>query len=223
MALIRKATLVFSEILLLVAATAFLMLPEYVIDAVEILADLNYWLRLVIVVIIFVLIVLAVIAQLRGAERYRGAELTVQAGDSNTTVTAESLRQRLQRGILDLSDIETVECEVKGQGGKALINMGVMTSKDEINIPEKQREIDRVIKLIAVKQMGVQLAEPAVINIRLASDTGEEAAEPEKEVVSVAPVVSPPALVTPEPAPVIPVVDPVAVDPVDTDEDVTED
>ena len=47
------------------------MLPEYVMGAIGALGELNYWLRLVIVVIVNLLIVLAVFAQLRGAEQYR--------------------------------------------------------------------------------------------------------------------------------------------------------
>lgn len=167
----------FSEILLIIAVTAFLMLPEYVIGIIEILGGLNYWLRVVIALIINLLIVLAVFSQLRGAERYRGRELLVQMGDSNTTVTVESLRQRVQRAVQDLTDIEIVEAEVKGRRGHALISMEVTTSKDEVNIPEKQREIDRVIKQVAVKQMGIKLAEPAIINIRLACDAKDIAAE----------------------------------------------
>lgn len=173
MALLRKSTLVFAEMLLLIAVTSFLMLPEYVMQAIEYLSELSYSLRLVIVVIVDLLIILAVFAQLRGTERYRGRELMVQAGDSKTTVTVESLRQRVQRAVHELEDIETVESEVKGKRGMAHINLEVTTSKDEVNIPEKQREIDRVIKQVVVKQMGIKLGEPPVINIRLACDAKE--------------------------------------------------
>jgi hypothetical protein len=186
LALLRKSTLVFAEILLLIAVTAFLMLPEYVVGAISALGGLNYWLRLVIVVVVDLLIVLAVFAQLRGAERYRGRELVVEAGDCDTTVTAESTRQRLQRAIYGLQDIETVEGSIKGKRGKAVISLEITTSKDEINIPEKQREIDRVIKQVVVKQMGIKLAQPPVVNIRLASDA-KESEEPSSADVSASP------------------------------------
>ncbi len=177
MVFLRKFTLVIAEILLLLLITLLLASPETLVGISERLFAVDLTLRVVVVIVIDILIFLAIISQLRGGTRYSGPQLIVQAGDSNTTVTTESVRQGIIKAMLDIDAIENVKCDVKGKRGEALITMEVISSRDDINIPNKQKEIDRAIKRVVVKQMGVKLSKPAVISIRLASDAPSEPVE----------------------------------------------
>lgn len=190
---LRKMTLVIAEIILLLAVSTLLITPLFMARVANDVNGIDPTIRITIAVVIDVLLVAAVISQLRAAPRYSGAGLLVQSGDSSTSVTTESVRQNVMKAVAAIADIESVECKTTSKHGEAVLELDVATSKDDINIPKKQREIDRAIKQVVVKQMGVKLNKPPVVSIRLASDKPKPA--------PVAPAAPKPAAVAPKSAP----------------------
>jgi hypothetical protein len=167
---LRKATLIFAEIVLFLIVTVMLVAPDVMISSAETLLTLDLGLRIVIAVVIDLLLVAAILSQVWAGRRYKGDALLVQAGDSNTTVTTESMRHTIIKAIYTVGDIENVECLVASRDGKAVIQLEVTAANDDINVPAKQREIDQAIKRVVAKQLGVKMASPATVSIRLASD-----------------------------------------------------
>lgn len=170
MIFLRKLTLVLAEILLLVAVSVVLLAPELLSDiSAFLIENTDETMRIIAAIVIDLLLIGAIFSQIRGANRYKGEGLLVQAGDSDASIATESVRQGVMKAVGQIPDIHSVECKAIAKNGEAILQLEVVTSKDDINIPKKQREIDRAINQVVVKQMGVKMARPASVNIQLSN------------------------------------------------------
>ena len=172
MTFLKRVILILAEIVLFILITALLLSPQELLQSVITgISSIDWIYRFAAVLLIDTILLSAVVKQLRsGTNRYHGKELVVNAGESYTSVTQESVRQAIIKTVSKIDDIESVGCATQSKKGRAIVELEVITSKDEINIPAKQREIDRAIKQVVVKQMGLKLYKPASVMIRLASD-----------------------------------------------------
>ena len=90
--------------------------------------------------------------------------------------------------------------EVKALRGKADVDFDVVVSRDSNNLPEKQKEIDRALRQVLNKQLGLQMAGKPRVHIRM---DGMDEQKP-----APLPVELPAPAAAAEPAPVIAVVEP---------------
>lgn len=92
--------------------------------------------------------------------------LIVRSPGAITEVSVESVRERILKTLNNLPDITAAAADVLAVHGRADVLLRVSVKGDDVNVPEKQREIDRVLKQVVNKQLGLQFAGPAKIHIQ---------------------------------------------------------
>ncbi len=149
-------------------ATVLLLAPGSVADVIRTLEDVAFVVRLGAVLIIYVLLLVLVFLRLRGASRANDKMLMVRAAGADAAVTVESAQDLVLKTVQTIPSVAAVEAAVRSVGGKADIDLNVTTTDDKVNVPEKQREINRALEQVIKKQLGLQMAGRPRINIRLA-------------------------------------------------------
>jgi hypothetical protein len=191
--------------------TAVLIAPASAVSVLNALEEVSVVLRLALVVVIYALLLGLLILRLRAPRGHRGDDmLTVNVGGAVTAITVESARERVLKAVREVADVGAVNAGLVSARGRADIELDVTMKSDEVNIPAKQREISRAIEQVIKKQLGLRMAGPARINIRLSEPkplVPAASSLPSVVVAPPTPVVSPPApavppvvVVTPPPA-----------------------
>ena len=130
----------------------------------------------------------------------------------------DSARDRILRAVRDVPDVLSANATVKPVRGKADVELDVVVSHESISVPEKQREIDRALRQVINKQLGLQMAGKPRVHIRLDDEKVEalpapttpetpEPPEPPAAVV-VAPVAPIQEEVVAEPEPLVAALEP---------------
>lgn len=195
MSFIRKLIIVLVGVSLALLVTVLLLSPDAIMSLAFNIRDTSAFIRLPLAIIIDI-IVLALIVLLVRNERTPTAVggLTVKAQGAHADVSIESARERILRAVREVPDVLSAQVEVKALRGKADVDLDVLVSRHSINIPEKQKEIDRALRQVINKQLGLQMAGKPRVHIRLDDEPA----------AAVTPVVSP---VMPVLAPPVPVVE----------------
>ena len=154
-------------------------------------------------------VILGIIVVLVRSERQVRANdaLIVKAQGVHADVSIDSARERLLRAVRDVPDVISAQAEVKAVRGKADIDLSVVVSRESQSLPEKQKEIDRALRQVINKQLGLQMAGKPRVHIRM-----EDAALPAGVPTIAAPVPEPAPVIVPAvvDAPVVPVLVPEA-------------
>jgi hypothetical protein len=106
-------------------------------------------------------------------------------------VSVESACDRILRAVRAVPDVLSAEATVKALRGKADIDLTVAVANTTTNLPEKQHEIDRALRQVINKQLGLQMAGKPRVHIRM---DDEKAVEKEK---------APEKILSPEPPPAV--------------------
>lgn len=221
MRLLLRILLSLASLIIVAVLTVLLIAPESIIQVLEALPDVNIVLRIAVVVVFYVLILGVLYLRVRFRPRGHGEHmLTVNSGGAVTAITVESVRERVLKAVREVPDVGNVIATLKSARGRADIDLDVTMKSDEVNIPTKQREISRAIEQVIKKQLGLRMAGPARINIRLsepktAANGGTSPVTTSSPVVSAAPVSpsspvssSPPSTASQAPVVMPPVVPP---------------
>lgn len=199
MSFIRKVIIVLVGISLALLVTVLLLSPDSIMSLAFNIRDTSALIRLPLAIIIDVIVLVLIVVLVRNDRTPSTVGgLTVRAQGAHTDVSIESARDRILRAVRDVPDVKSVQGEVKAIRGKADVDLDVLVSRDSINIPEKQKEIDRALRQVINKQLGLQMAGKPRVHIRMDD-------EPAAVAVPVTPpVLAPPAPVVeaPEPEPV---------------------
>lgn len=190
---ITRLLLILAVITLLVGATVLLVSPQAVIALAEGLNSVDTAGRAIqlLLALLIDLLLLGLLYQLLRRTASRG--LMVRARGARTEVSIDSVRRQIMAQIAQLPDVLDVQTEVRAERGNARVALRVKATPD-ITVPDKQNEINRALRQVVEKQMGLRLAGPPVIHIEL--QTGKEPLEPPVE--APAPLVPRP---TPRPQP----------------------
>lgn len=117
----------------------------------------------------------------------------VRRADAITDVSVESARERVLSVISAVPDVVAVDARVQAVRGRAFIELDVAVDNRITDLPGKQREIDRALKQVIHKQLGLLMADRPRVHVELKSKDAPKPAAP-------APVVPPPAVESkPEP------------------------
>jgi hypothetical protein len=154
-------------LLLIALLTVLLLVPETVVEVLGRLREVQFPLRLALVLVIYLIALVIFSIRLRLTPRGKSDALTVRTSDSVASVTVESVRERVLKTVSEVPGVASVAAQVKSVGGRADIDLNVTTSDDKLNIPEKQREISRVLDQVIKKQLGLQMVGRPRINIQL--------------------------------------------------------
>src|SRR5262249_7529851 len=92
-----------------------------------------------------------------------------------TEVSIESARERILKAVSDVPDVVAAEASVKPVRGRADIELQVTVFGHDVKLPDKQRDINRALKQVIDKQLGLEMAGQPRIHIRI---HGEEKQKP---------------------------------------------
>lgn len=194
MSFIRKLIIVLVGVSLALLVTVLLLSPDAIMSLAFNIRDTSALIRLPLAIIIDVIVIALIVLLVRN-ERTPTAVggLTVKAQGAHADVSIESARERILRAVRDVPDVLSAQVEVKAIRGKADVDLDVLVSRHSINIPEKQKEIDRALRQVINKQLGLQMAGKPRVHIRM-DDEPSAAVAPQ-----VTPVLAPPAPVVEAP------------------------
>jgi hypothetical protein len=124
-------------------------------------------LRIVIAVLLDLVLLALAYLQIRPARKPESTGLTMRSSGAVAEVSVESARERILKAVSEVSDVVSVEARVVPIRGRADLDLDVEVLGEEVRLPDKQREINRALKQVINKQLGLQLAGRPRVHIRL--------------------------------------------------------
>jgi hypothetical protein len=205
---------------LLALVSVALLFPDVVANALLTLGTISPTARAIAVAVIDLAIVIALFLLIRAPRREEMDGLIVKTPGARADINITSARELILKAVRDVPNVVSADAKLTAPAGKADIDMAVEVVGDNVNIPNKQREIDRALRQVALKQLGLQLATQPRVHIQLVTEqelrAREEAARPQplpppppaRETWTPTPAVTPQPW-TPPPAPPVEPVTPV--------------
>jgi hypothetical protein len=182
-----------------------LLVPDAIAQFAFNLSATSALIRLPAAILIDALVLVIVVVLVRSERNSRPATgLIVKAQGAIADVSIESARERILRAVRAVPDVLSAETDIKAVRGKADVDLEVAVSRESVNLPEKQREIDRALRQVVSKQLGLQLAGKPRVHLRM-SDEAPAIPEPPPSLPSLVPepvkLETPAAVPEPTPAP----------------------
>jgi hypothetical protein len=172
MTFLRRFYLALLSILLAVGLTVMLVLPQTVTGWVGALSEQSSILRIIAAVVLDVLILAFLYVQVRPDPRASATGLMMQASGAITEVSVDSARARILKAVSDVPDVVSADADVKPLRGKADVELQVTVMGHDVQLPAKQKEINRALNQVIHKQLGLRMAGQPRVHIRF---HGEEA------------------------------------------------
>lgn len=177
MKITRGVFILLAGLLLVVLLTVLLVAPQTLISWASLISELPVTARVAGAILLDLLLLALVYLQIRPAPRVGSKDgLVMRASDTITEVSVASTRERIQNAVSEVPDVVSVDTKVTPVRGKADIDMQVVVVGSNKRLPEKQNEISRAIRQVVNKQLGLELAGPPRIQLRL--QTEEEVRRP---------------------------------------------
>ncbi len=196
MNLVRKIIVALVGLSLALLLTVLLLNPASIMQLALSLNDTSALIRLPITILIDALVLVIVVILVRSDRSDRPASgLIVKAQGAIADVSVDSARDRILRAVRAVPDVLSAETEIKAVRGKADVDLEVVVARESINLPEKQKEIDRALRQVVNKQLGLQLAGKPHVHIRMSDETSllTELPAPAPAVISEPDKLEPPA------------------------------
>lgn len=196
MRLLENAVVVIAGVLVLAIITVMLLAPDTVSRAFESISAINIAVRAIAMVVLNALVLVVIYLRIRR----RGVPvegLVVQAQGALANVEVESARAIVLDAVNGVPGVISTEAAIKAVRGRADIQMDVNIANTAVNIPQKQKEINRVLRQVINKQLGLRMHSRPRVNIRLEAPESSQ----RESVPAAAPVVNAaPAQPAPVPA-----------------------
>jgi hypothetical protein len=164
---LRRIYLLLVSLLLIIVVTALLLSPETIISWVGSISEISSVIRILLAVVFGLLLLALMYVQIR-PDRIRNMNgLMMRGSGAVTEVSVESARERILKAVSDVPDVISSEVDVKPINGKADIELQVVVYGHDVKLPVKQKEINRALKQVIDKQLGLRMAGQPRIHIRL--------------------------------------------------------
>ena len=170
MRVMDRVGVVIGGLLLIMLVTVVLLAPESIMLLLAGVADVNLLLRLALVVVVNILILAFMYTQLRGRHK-TSTGLAVKASGAYTDVNVESARALILNGVKSVKDVVSADVKVEAVNGLADVDLNVHVTGNNIHIPNKQKEIDRALRQVINKQLGLQMRGKPRVHISLQGET----------------------------------------------------
>jgi hypothetical protein len=164
---LRRIYLLLLGLLLVIMVTLLLLSPQAVGGWVGSISELSPVIRLAITIVIDLFLLLLMYLQVRPDPGSKLNGLVMRGSGAITEVSVESARDRILKAVNDVPDVVSVEAEVKPVRGRAEIAMQVAVLGHDVKLPAKQKEIDRALRQVIDKQLGLQMAGQPRIQLRI--------------------------------------------------------
>lgn len=188
MSIIRNLIVILVGISLAILITMILLDPSAIAALALNLSEASVLIRLPLAILLVLLIIAVIVVFVRSGRPAGSASgLIVKAQGAIADISIDSARDRMLRAVRAVPDVIAADADLKAVRGKADVDLNVVVSRESSSLPEKQREIDRALRQVVQKELGLQLAGKPRVHIRM--DTEPAAAQ---------------APVAPEPPPALP-------------------
>ncbi len=170
--LLRNILLILVAVSFAILVGVLLILPGTIVDIAESLTQVSLLIRLPIAILLVVLVIALPFLIIRAErERHRAEEsLQVRASGALADVSIESARTRIVKAVREVPNVVRAEAVVRALKGRADVDLDVVVSGDQTNIPRKQHEIDRALRQVINKQLGLQMAGKPKVHLRFENE-----------------------------------------------------
>jgi hypothetical protein len=173
---LKRLYLILVTVFLAVIVVMALLAPFQVGDwLTNTLAQTSVILRIVLGVILGGGLLALTYLQVRPVAQERNG-LVMRVSGAITDVSIESARDRILKTIEAVPDVISAEATIKPVRGRADMELRVVVMGHGIRLPDKQKEINRALKQVINKQLGLQMAGRPRIHIELHGVTDRDAA-----------------------------------------------
>jgi hypothetical protein len=166
---LRRLLSLMAVVILMVGVTALLAAPQLVARLAESLQNTPANTRTILILAAVVIDLLLAAVAVRILRPPQKTELLVHARGARARVSLDSVQRQINTRIAQVSDVLHVHTDVEVNNGGARVELNIRTRPD-IVIPEKQKEIARVLRQLVEKQMGLRMIGEPVIHLALATD-----------------------------------------------------
>ena len=166
---LRRVLIGLMFIVAVILATVVLLTPGEISDAIE---GVSIFVRIMILLVVYAIVAFVVYQEVTDDDESDLEGLIVKnPGGTITTLDPESARDRISHALGAISGIDQTSVDVQAVRGKAQIKVNVVVQNESVNIPEKQREIDKTLEKVVEKQLGLQMAERPQIQLSFKHDS----------------------------------------------------
>lgn len=176
MRFIDRILAVVVTLILIGLITVVAIAPDSLRVALAGIEEVNLVLRVAVVVILNILILIGLFLALRGP-RKEITGLAVRAPGAYTDVSIESARKLILAAVEAVPDVVSATATVKAISGKADVDMHVQVTGSDIHVPRKQKEINRALRQVINKQLGLQMRGRPRVHIYLHGEQPTVSAE----------------------------------------------
>jgi hypothetical protein len=180
---LRRFVLILIGILLAVFVGVLLMSPDTITNFAASIAAMTVTARAIIAIVLIALILTAIFLLVKPGPRPQASGLIVRSGGALADISVESVRERVLKAVREIDAVSSVDGQVAALQGKADIELDVIVEGEHINVPEKQKEIDRALEQVVNKQLGLSMAGKPRVHIQLV-DVAEPVAQAAPSVVT---------------------------------------
>jgi hypothetical protein len=143
-----------------------LLSPSTIVDLATSLGDTSLVVRLPLAVIIVVITLALVYLLLRGERIRKDEGVHVRAGGALADVSIDSARMRILKAVREVRGVVSSDAQVRALRGKADVEVDVVITSDNTDIPAKHKEIDRALNQVINKQLGLRMAGKPKVHLR---------------------------------------------------------
>lgn len=191
MKLLGNAVVLVVGVLVLALVTVVLLAPETLERLFAGISDVNIALRTVAMIVVNMLVLVLIYLRLR-RQPTSVKGLTVQVQGVLANVEVESARAIVLHAVSGVTDVRSADATVRSVQGRADVEVDVTIASASVNVPEKQKEINQVLRQVITKQLGLRFHGRPRVNIRLETPLSAPGSDsPEKPSVVVTPAVQP--------------------------------
>jgi hypothetical protein len=173
---LKRILLILLGLALISLVTVVFLVPQALVSAGVRLEEILPVARVIIVVIVDLIILALLYFVVRPSDtpkaRNGSGTLVVRASGALADVNPESARERILRAVRDVPDVISAEAKLEPVRGRADIELDVVVAAaSKVSVPNKQREIDRALRQVVTKQLGLDLAGRPRVHIQLQDET----------------------------------------------------
>lgn len=162
-----RILLLLLTILVIAVLTVFLLSPTTIGNWSGNISEISPVLRVIVAVLLDLVLLVLLFTQFRAARQPESTGLMMRATGTVTEVSVESARDRILKAISDVPDVVSVDAQVQPVRGRADIELDVEVLGEDVRLPDKQKDIDRALKQVINKQLGLHMAGRPRVHIRL--------------------------------------------------------
>jgi len=172
--LFERVVFVLVGLILIILISVLFIVPDTLAAAFLGLADVNVVIRLGLALVLNALVLVSIYLRLRPGPASDATGLVVKAQGAMADVSVESAREMVLNAVNQVPGVSKAEVKLQAVRGKADIELDVTVVDSSTNVPKKQGEINRALKQVINKQLGLNMAGRPRVHIHLGDDSASK-------------------------------------------------